>query len=93
METGQIVSESRWRRVVRVSVFSGALILCGICLRAVTSAQTEVRTDKETATQHFKSGGQFSAAELKDIAQTLKQIDARLERIETALLRAVEEGK
>jgi hypothetical protein len=93
METEQIMSESRWRRSVKVFVLAGALILCGMSLRAVTPAQVEVRTDKDTATQHFKSGGQISAAELKDIVQTLKQIDSRLARIENALLRAVEEGK
>ena len=93
METIQNIVDSRWGRAARVAVFAAALLLCGVGVRAVAPAQTEVRSDKETVTQHFKSGGQISASELKDIAQTLKQIDARLERIETALLRAVEEGK
>lgn len=93
MDTGQNIVGSRWGRAARTAVFSAALVLCGVGVWAVAPAQTVIRSDKETATQHFKSGGQISATELKEIAQTVKQIDGRLERIERALLRAVEEGK
>jgi hypothetical protein len=34
--------------------------------------------------QHFQSGGQLSVPVLKEIAATLRQMDARLARIETA---------
>jgi hypothetical protein len=93
METGQNIVGSRWGRTARTAVFTAALVLCGVGVWAVAPAQTVIKSDKETATQHFKSGGQISASELKEIAQTLKQIDGRLERMERALLSAVEEGK
>ena len=93
MVTGQKTVGSRWVRAARTAFFAAALVLCGVGVWAVAHAQTVIKSDRETATQHFKSGGQISASELKEIAQTLKQIEGRLERMERALLRAVEEGK
>lgn len=70
---------------VRVAVGAalvGAGIFAGAALPPPGSARAEVQSAAQP--QHFQSGGQLSIPVLKEIAATLKQMDARLARIETA---------
>jgi hypothetical protein len=54
--------------------------LAGAALPAAKVAQGEVRSGPPP--QAFKSGGQLSVPVLQEIAATLRQIDARLARLE-----------
>lgn len=60
----------------------GAGMLTGAALTSTGPARAEVQPAGEP--QHFQSGDQLSLPILKEIAATLKQMDARLARIETA---------
>jgi len=57
-------------------------VLAGGALPAAKVAHGEVRTGPPP--QAFKSGGQLSVPLLQEIAATLRQIDARLARLEAA---------
>lgn len=63
-----------------------ALLGAGLFIGAALPPSGAVRAEAQSAAQpqHFQSGGQMSVPLLKEIAATLKQIDARLARIETA---------
>lgn len=62
-------------------VLVSAGILAGAALAPPQQAHGEVR--ETPAPQAFQSGGQLSVPVLKEIAATLRQIDARLARLET----------
>jgi hypothetical protein len=59
---------------------------CGVLVGAALSTSGMALGEGQPANQpqHFQSGAQLSVPILKEIAATLKQMDARLARIETA---------
>jgi hypothetical protein len=61
------------------SGFAAGLAFAGLAFRD-GSAQADVR--RQPPEQHFKTGAQRSEDTLKEMAATLKSIDARLERME-----------
>jgi hypothetical protein len=65
----------------------GAVLICaGVLTGAALTSTHAARAEGQSAPQpqHFQSGSQLSLPVLKEIAATLKQIDARLARLETA---------
>ena len=67
--------------LVGVTFVSIGIALGSVATRPST-AWGEVRTP--TLPQHFKSGDQLSLPLLQEISATLRQIDARLARLEAA---------
>jgi hypothetical protein len=59
---------------------------CGVIVGAAWTTSGRALGEGQPANQpqHFQSGAQLSVPILKEIAATLKQMDARLARIETA---------
>ncbi len=66
-----------------IIITAGAMWLGGNSSRLSTTAQGDVRESPIPRT--FLSGGERSEAVLKEMAETLKRIDQRLERFERAL--------
>ena len=56
------------------------ILIAAIALRSGAPVSAEVR--EETPREAFKSGGERSEIVLREISETLKRIDARLERLE-----------
>lgn len=68
------------RHALQLTGFGTVLILiASVCPHGSAFAQQRGKPEARTA---FKSGGARSEIVLKEIAATLKQIDARLERLE-----------
>ena len=64
----------------------GAVLVCaGIIVgMGLSSGGARAEAQSPAQPQHFQSGAQLSVPVLREIAATLKQMDARLARIETA---------
>jgi len=77
----------RWLRtdaqriVIGMALVAGG-VFAGAALPPGGAALAEVQSAAQP--QHFQSGSQLSVPVLKEIAATLRQMDARLARIETA---------
>jgi hypothetical protein len=72
----------RIQRILLVAGLVGGGAWLGAALPPMGAAQAEFQP--EASVQHVQSGGQLSVPILREIAATLKQMDARLARIETA---------
>ena len=59
------------------------IVTAGIALETIPSAEAEVR--RPTPQHAFSSGAMRSEVVLKEIAATLRNIDARLARLETTI--------
>jgi hypothetical protein len=73
------------KKLQRMFVVAGLIVSgmwIGSALPPTGAARAELQP--EAPPQHFQSGAQQSVPILREIAATLKQIDARLSRIETA---------
>jgi hypothetical protein len=71
----------RYQRIFIVAGLIGSGYWIGASTPQSEMARAEMQPD---AAQHFQSGAQQSVPILREIAATLKQMDARLARIETA---------
>ena len=76
------MSQQKWSNAVAAAalVIVGAII--GASVSTSNTAQAEQRPVPEPPS--FRSGDQISVPILRDIAATLRQIDARVARLETA---------
>ena len=81
--TGNAVAARRPGWFAWFAVAALGMLLAGNVSRLSTTAQGDVRETPVPRT--FLSGGERSEAVLKEMAETLKHIDARLERFEKAL--------
>jgi len=84
---------ARWAKISWVwwSGVSVAMVLLATnYLHGPTTAQGEVRETPRTET--FLSGGARSEVVLREISETLKRIDSRLERFEKALRESAPEN-
>ena len=70
------------KRIAACVALVGAGMFAGAAWPPTGAARAEAQTPVQPP--HFQSGGQMSLPLLKEIAVTLKQMDARLARIETA---------
>jgi hypothetical protein len=73
------------RKLNRIVIVTGLIVSgmwIGSALPPTGAARAELQP--EATPQHFQSGAQQSVPILREIAATLKQIDLRLSRIETA---------
>jgi hypothetical protein len=70
------------RRLAVGALLLGTGVLAGAALNSTGAARAEVQSAAQP--QHFQSASQLSAPVLKEIAATLKQIDARVAHIEAA---------
>jgi hypothetical protein len=73
---------TRFQRLLVVAGLIAAGVTIGAALPPMDAARAEMQP--ETPPQAFQSGAQQSVPILREIAATLKQMDARLARIETA---------
>jgi hypothetical protein len=71
----------QFQRCLIVAGLIGSGMWIGTALPPGDVARAEMQPD---AAQHFQSGAQQSVPILREIAATLKQMDARVARIETA---------
>jgi hypothetical protein len=72
------------KKLQRMLVVAG-LIVSGMWIGSALPPTGAARAElQEAPPQNFQSGAQQSVPILREIAATLKQIDARLSRIETA---------
>ena len=76
---GDRPGQQGWRTIVVGIGLLGAGMFAGELL---PSAGTAWGQGQSPPVEHFQSGGQLSVPILKDIANTLHQMDARLERLE-----------
>ena len=74
-------SRTTWWRAAGAAGLLGAGILIGAATSSPQTAWGEVQPPAHP--EMFQSGSQVSVPILKDIATTLHQMDARLERLET----------
>lgn len=74
----------RYRGRLRPLVGLGLFMVMAFALGQVWQAPAQMRSPFENPPprQHFLSGSERSEQVLRDIADTLKQIDSRLERLE-----------
>jgi hypothetical protein len=72
----------RLQRLVIIAVLIGGGLWVGATLPQMDKVRAEIQPTPPP--QHFQSGSQQSVPILQEIAATLKQMDARLARIETA---------
>ena len=72
------------RRILALGVLLAASV--GAALAVPVAAPGAPESRRGTAPQHFKSGSERSLVILGEIRDTLKQIDARLQRIEQTVL-------
>jgi hypothetical protein len=72
----------RMHRLLAVLMLMGFGMWLGTAWSPLIEARAEMQPD--TPQQHIQSGAQQSVPILREIAATLKQIDARLARMETA---------
>lgn len=85
-----------WRKTKRSAWFiSGCLMTAAVCLAIqgpfrASTARGEIEETKPP--EAFLSGGARSEIVLREISETLKKIDARLERFERALREAEREN-
>ena len=75
------MKRTSWHRFVAGVLLLGAGIAAGMALLTSNEALGEIRGTPPPAS--FQTGGQLSVPVLKEIAETLHQIDARLARLET----------
>ncbi len=69
-----------WWRLACLTLLASAAYVVGVASRPTATAEAGVR--QTTPKQHFLTGDQQSVPILQDIAATLKQIDARVAKIE-----------
>ena len=89
MLADRIIKTTSTVRMIGIGVLVGWAIGAGALAIPTSQAHPEIR--KGTQTEGFKSGAERSEAVLKDILDTLNRLDGRLERIENALLKAVDQ--
>lgn len=76
------VIQSSWQRVVTALAIAVAGVIVGANLSTTHQAHGENTATSEPPA--FQSGGQLSVPVLREISATLRQMDARLARLETA---------
>ncbi len=76
------VIQSSWQRVVTALALAVSGVVVGANLSTTHEAHGEITTTQEQPS--FQSGGQLSVPILREISATLRQMDARLARLETA---------
>src|SRR6188474_2107028 len=75
-------NQSNWQRVLTALALAVAGVVVGANLSTTHQAHGEITAAPETPA--FQSGGQMSVPILREISTTLRQMDARLARLETA---------
>lgn len=76
------VIQSSWQRVIAAVAIAAASFIVGANLSTTPEAHGEINPAPEQPS--FQSGGQLSVPILREIAGTLRQMDGRLARLETA---------
>jgi predicted GNAT superfamily acetyltransferase len=82
---------TRGRRGLRAAACGGLVVaafVAGAALVGLGVARADVR--ESSSHEHFKSGGARSEIVLREIAATLKRIEARLERLDNWARRQAE---
>ncbi len=77
------------RRLIAVALLVGGVFWTSLAMRPKGVATAGVR--QTPAPEHFLAGSERSVPILQEISQTLKQIDARLARVERLLVEAGED--
>jgi hypothetical protein len=75
------MNQPRWQRIVMAVALATSGVIVGANMSATNVAHGEVTGTPEPPA--FQSGGQQSVPILREIASTLRQMDARLARLET----------
>lgn len=79
-----ITKRPQSRRVIGFALLIPLAFWLGTCVHSQTAARAEVR--RSPTPQAFLSGGERSLPILREISATLKQMDARLAKIEKVAL-------
>lgn len=82
-----VSNSANWRATIVLVLLS--FFLAAVCLRTLPVAQAD--PVQQQLPEPFKSGSERSEVVLRDILGVLKKIDGRLERIESAILKAAKE--
>ena len=76
------MTASRWQRVLTALALATAGVVVGANLATTRQAHGEISAAPEIPA--FQAGDQISVPILREISTTLRQIDGRLARLETA---------